>query len=271
MQEYFGEEKSLGEPHDSRLRILHADGSLQDAQDFPQKGMILDSWAPDGKSFYAVAYGARVNGKRHNTFYAMDAVTGQWKTLEARPDVYSAAPPAAPKSGLRVVRTSAVVELEGEKRTIHPAWLATDAKTGPPRSLIAADCEEAILSPKGDAVLYRTKEGAFVLPLTKVPAAPFTETLKKVAMSNAKQLGLGMVMYTQDYDEAFPPGEFNIAEVVNPYVKNPDVFEGFTYSYPAKLMTDIAKPAETIMGTVAGPGGEAVIYADGHVAWRDKK
>lgn len=255
----------------NHFQLLHSDGSLQEAQDFPQPNILLNNWSPDGKMFYATAVIVLKQGRPTQSYYALDAATGTWALTQGRPNMASVAQTAAPKSALRIIRGTGVVEQDGEKRTVYPAWIATDAKSGPSRSLIAADCEEAILSPKGDAVLYRTKEGAFVLPLTKVLAAPFTQMLRQVAVSNAKQVGLGLIMYTQDYDEQFPLAEFSISEVVNPYLKNPDLFEGFTYAYPAKSLANIAKPAETIMGTVAGPGGEAVIYADGHVKWRDKK
>ena len=257
------------DPPVMRYSLLHADGTRQETRNAPATNLTLNAWAPDGKTFYAFVPEPRAGSKY--THYALDTATGEWKEIEAKPDFYLNEAPAAPKSDLRIVRTTGSVELDGEKRTVHPAWLATSAKSGPPRSLIAADCEEAILSPKGDAVLYRTKEGAFVLPLTKVSAAPFAEMLKKTVMSNAKQIGLGLIMYVQDYDEEFPLAQFDIKDVVNPYVKNSDLFEGFTYSYPAKSLANIDKPAETIIGTVAGPGGEAVIYADGHVKWRDKK
>ena len=260
-----------GEITVNHFQILHSDGSLQEVQDFPKQNRVLNGWSPDGKAFYAAAFVFDDAKKVTRLYYALDAATGIWSPMQGKPNMAPVAQIAAPKPNLRIAQGTGVVEQDGEKRTVHPAWIATNAKSGPPRSLITADCEEALLSPKGDAVLYRTKEGAFVLPLTKIPAAPFTEMLKEAAMSNAKQVGLGLIMYVQDYDEEFPLAEFNIKEAVNPYVRNSDLFEGFTYTYPAKSLAKIEKPAETIMGTVAGPGGEAVIYADGHVKWRDKK
>lgn len=50
-------------------------------------------------------------------------------------------------------------------------------------------------------------------------------------LSNLKQLGLGVLMYAQDYDEIYPPaiyanslGLFYWMEVVQPYVKNTQLF-----------------------------------------------
>jgi prepilin-type N-terminal cleavage/methylation domain-containing protein/prepilin-type processing-associated H-X9-DG protein len=61
---------------------------------------------------------------------------------------------------------------------------------------------------------------------------------KVVCISNLKQVGLGIMMYKQDYDEMFPtghpcwastqatlpPGEFLI-DVVNPYIKSTQVWD----------------------------------------------
>ena len=87
--------------------------------------------------------------------------------------------------------------------------------------------------------------------------------------SNMKQIGLGVMMYAQDYDETFPTGD-DINSKLEPYLKNNSVFKGFNYTYGGGKMGDIANPAETSMGHVLGPGGRAVIYADGHVKWENE-
>ncbi len=255
----------------SHLRIFGIDGAMRDAQEPPNPAADFIGWSPNGKTCYTRSIAFEKGKKPVRSYFALDTASGAWTPLKEEPvtQAEKSAESAAPKSDLRIVLGSSVIEQDGVKKTVHPAWLASRARNSPPRVLIAADCEEAILSPKGDAVLYRTQEGAFVLPLTRIPALAFTEMLKQAAMSNAKQIGLGLIQYVQDYDEAFPLATFNISEVVNPYVKNSDLFEGFTYAYPAKGLASVANPATTIMGTVSGPGGEAVIYVDGHVKWRD--
>jgi prepilin-type N-terminal cleavage/methylation domain-containing protein/prepilin-type processing-associated H-X9-DG protein len=55
---------------------------------------------------------------------------------------------------------------------------------------------------------------------------------KAVCMSNLKQIGLGLMMYVQDFDETYPvsyfagapAGKLTWYDVINPYVKNDQVF-----------------------------------------------
>ena len=41
--------------------------------------------------------------------------------------------------------------------------------------------------------------------------------------------------------------------------------EGFTYLGDGAALASIDKPVETIIGSIGGPGGAAIIYADGHI------
>jgi prepilin-type processing-associated H-X9-DG protein len=91
-------------------------------------------------------------------------------------------------------------------------------------------------------------------------------------MSDARQVGLGLLMYVQDYDERYPSPDHFSGGAVGPYIKNESVFEGFNYVYPGESITQVTKPAETAMGYIVGPGGRAVVYVDGHVMWEpDRK
>ena len=64
-------------------------------------------------------------------------------------------------------------------------------------------------------------------------------------------------------------------DAAGPYLKNPSVFEnpgtgdnGFVYSYGGPTgLAQITSPATTQLGYVSGPGGRAIIWADGHVTW----
>ena len=94
---------------------------------------------------------------------------------------------------------------------------------------------------------------------------------RAAALSDAEQISAGIEQYVQFHNQKYPPAGSNFAEVVGPYMARSDVFEDFTYVPPEKKKTELAHRPVTIIGTVAGPGGEAVIYADRHVKWRDKK
>lgn len=102
-------------------------------------------------------------------------------------------------------------------------------------------------------------------------------------LSNAKQLGLGIMMYAQDYDEMLPRKKASYKDLIFPYVKNEQVFRcaqdaGSTLSYrfntnmQAVSMAAVKDPAKTVMlyeGTDNGPeyrheGRAAIVFADGH-------
>jgi hypothetical protein len=93
------------------------------------------------------------------------------------------------------------------------------------------------------------------------------EARRAIALSNGKQLGLAVLMYSQDYDEVLPSPE-GINDRLLPYLKNISLFDGFNYTFPGGPLANVAKPAETELGWVNGPGGRAIIFVDGHVVWR---
>ena len=82
-------------------------------------------------------------------------------------------------------------------------------------------------------------------------------------------------MYAQDYDETYPPADGHATQVLRPYLKNDEVFNapgtdapGFVYTYTGGPMKSIASPSTQEVGYLSGPGGRAVIFADGHAKWQ---
>lgn len=130
----------------------------------------------------------------------------------------------------------------------------------------------ALLLPDASAVLYRAGGALYAVPILRLDKAAFLEArrqaLRTVALSNARQLGVGIMMYTQDYDEVLPGGD-SINDKITPYVKNDALFAGFVYTFAGGPLAKIDRPADTIIGYVTGPGGRANLYADGHAKWRD--
>jgi len=51
---------------------------------------------------------------------------------------------------------------------------------------------------------------------------------QSTCLSNCKQIGLGIMMYVDDYDETYPPGYINLVadfqDIIMPYVKNNNIF-----------------------------------------------
>jgi prepilin-type N-terminal cleavage/methylation domain-containing protein/prepilin-type processing-associated H-X9-DG protein len=80
-------------------------------------------------------------------------------------------------------------------------------------------------------------------------------------MSNLKQIGLGIMQYTQDYDEkmvktgTYDPNDYQWADVVFPYVKSTQIFtcpsDASTSNNPFKTPPSLRSWARTEMGSYA--------------------
>jgi hypothetical protein len=172
-----------------------------------------------------------------------------------------------------------VLKEEATSQPVHPLWLESATKSEQPRALVSADSEWAKLAPDAGAVLFGAHGAAWVAPLTRMPREQWLAQVwtaqREVAVSNARQIGLGLLMYVQDYDQTFPPAGSAVVDQLRPYVKNREVFNspgqdtpGFVYLYSGNTLGNVKEPASTIVGFLPGPGGRAMIYADGHVRWQ---
>jgi prepilin-type processing-associated H-X9-DG protein len=102
-------------------------------------------------------------------------------------------------------------------------------------------------------------------------------------LSNAKQIGLGVMMYIQDYDEITPRKGIPYTEAVYPYIKNREVFTcpldpkgtisyTFNNNVAGVSLAAIPKPAQTVMIYEGKNGilnfrhdnGAIVGFMDGH-------
>lgn len=141
---------------------------------------------------------------------------------------------------------------------------------------------QAVWSPTGKQIAFLNKGDLCVTEVSLVPASESIASEKyaiglpltcpeerELAVSNLKQIGLGLIQYTQDADEMFPPAE-GVDEAINPYIKSRSVFSVGTvhwvYHAPEKLdLASMDAPAEYVMGTIDLPCGQVVLYGDGHV------
>jgi len=97
-------------------------------------------------------------------------------------------------------------------------------------------------------------------------------------LSNIKQVSLGMIMYTTDYDDITPYAQSTktVEYLTYPYVKNRDVWKThnpngsrflFNMAVAGVSTTDIEDPAETVLfyESAAWPDGRRIVaYNDGH-------
>lgn len=103
------------------------------------------------------------------------------------------------------------------------------------------------------------------------------------SVSNAKQVGLGLMIYVTDYDDVFPYAQSTkaVQYVTYPYVKNIDIWKSFNPNKSEFLYnravggvnaSAIESPAETILfyESKAWPDGKRiVVFVDSHVALLD--
>lgn len=262
-------------------------------------------WAMDGKSVYSTKIIERTpQGKlavrKHLTSINLEtgAITHPEKlpTVQDNKSVPSrrAEWPLSP-----VVTTITVPDPTGERQVTNALWLQgeglqtkpTNAAPPAPANktvfidalLVATNAriEGYVMSQNTAAILF-TRDGSLcAAPIFRLPKAAFEQGLRtaqrQTTISNAKQVGLGMIMYAQDYDSNYPVAGTGVAKVVEPYLKSRVVFDnpatgepGFVYTHSGSTaLAEITEPATTQLGYVSGPGGRAIIWADGHVTWQD--
>lgn len=207
---------------------------------------------------------------------ALNPRTGAVTPLPKPPALYEAlttAPAAASVAPWRVRSTPMAVREGPTVAKVELLWLESPAVEPSARVLISGDSTRGELLPGSEGVLYQSQGALWVAPLMRLSREQITALRSRLhekqqrvtATSNAKQVGLILIVYASDHQDTLP-GE--ITPEVAAHLKNPEVFNGFTYTYAGGKLADIEKPAETELGFILGVDGRAVVYADGHVVWK---
>jgi hypothetical protein len=260
------------------VTVIGSDGRLGKSFPASTELIVYDAgWTDDGKP---VLYGqtrrtatAPPSQKR----LLLDPRSGATTTYESKlaaPPMARAARETNAKLGVKL-KSGATTVKEGQTTLpVGTLWLETTESSEKPRVLVSADSPGGQFTPGGDAVLFHSQGSLLVAPIVRIDKATLAaarETARRmVVLNNGKQIGLAAHMYAQDHDEVLPNAE-DINSKLNPYIKSPGIFEGFNYTFSGGPIKDVAKPAETELGFVTGPGGRAVIYVDGHVMWKQDK
>ncbi len=95
------------------------------------------------------------------------------------------------------------------------------------------------------------------------------EDERMLAISNLKQIGLGIIQYTQDADEVYPPAA-GWAKAIMPYVRTNDLFavDGHAVVYeepPGHTLASVDEPAVTENAYIDLPCARVALFCDGHV------
>jgi hypothetical protein len=268
-------------------------------------GVLGLTWMSDGKSLYAdriVERNAEGKIKSRRQLTLVNLETGevtQPEKLPVIPAVDKAKKVSVPRESWAIDIAAANGALQnpaGKTQLTSALWLraASDGKglrsASPAQGSVSTDSlliatnarlETQVATESTAAVLF-TRDGSLcAAPIFRLPARAFEDVLRGIqrtaTMTNAKQVGIALMMYSQDYDENLPLPGNGVEDAANPYLKNRASFQnpstgenGFVYSYTGPTnVGQVGQPATTQLGFVSGPGGRAIIWADGHVTWED--
>ncbi|MGC8783862.1 MAG: hypothetical protein ACP5RN_05700 [Armatimonadota bacterium] len=264
-------------------QVLRADGTLSTPIAYEQVFASVPSrrrpawewmwgaWTADGAKLVTVFVDKTPEGQPEKRFLLVDPLAGASQPVSQEPPLYE---PESRRLPLRVEMVESELKAGDSVAKVRSAWLVGTKG----RTLLCADAQAADLSPSGDAVWYISQGAAWVAPLQKLNREQYEalhrEALRERALSNAKQIGLALLMYVQDYDETFPPNTGDVQAMLMPYLKNEEIFNlpgtNFFYLMNMETLASIDKPSETMMGYIQTPYGRAVIWVDGHVTWQSE-
>ena len=217
----------------------------------------------------------------------IDVVTGQ---ISLAPAATAAPLPASRQYPDLTIGTEDKIQRETEGSGQFPSrivWVRSVPRLKQPLSSVGAgvtmgeDDPQAVWSPTGKQIAYLNHGDLYVSDVALVPSDGLAEEKmalglpltcreeRMLASSDLKQIGLGIMQYTQDYDETFPPAE-GVDEALLPYIKDRHVFGigtvHWNYHTPENLsLAAMDAPADYVMGTIDLPCGQIVLYGDGHV------
>ncbi len=246
----------------------------------PEGQSITLEWTDDAH----LVVQAKDDGKQQR----IDVVTGQLSPLNTQTNDNPAASKQFPDLTLDVDRKTQIDATRSGGFESTLLWVRSAPRQKQPLSVVGAGMvmgekdTQAMWSPTGKQLAFLNHGDLYVTDIALVPASksmagekaalglPLTcPEERELAVSNLKQIGLGLIQYTQDYDENFPPAA-GIDEAIYPYIKSRSVFSVGTvhwaYHAPDNLsLAAMDSPAVTVIGTMTLPCGQVTLMGDGHV------
>jgi hypothetical protein len=182
-------------------------------------------------------------------------------------------PPPAPKREAPIEPLSIVMKAaSSETAGFRAAWIKSATASEQPETLAAGQAEEALLSPDGGAAAIRNRGLVMVRLLSPIPKEAYLQAKaaaeRMKTMAYGKQVALGLLMFAGDNKDRLPSAEEYGRGALGKYLKDQGLGGGFVYMMNGGFLTEMDKPAETVVGYVPGGGGYAWVFADGHVQWK---
>ncbi len=272
-----------GSINGSTVTSILPDGTPGHVVALPSGTQIVQTeWLAEGKALgmllfsvpSAVRGDTKTNPAPRPPQYAVFHVDSETITLVDRNKITAYRPTAPQTKGTLFTKsTSQHVTDSGIDNIIHPLWLATKDATEKQQAMLSSDSDMARMSPNGMCAAYRANGAAWAVDVVKISAAEFKSARaaarRATVLSQGKQVALAAIMWAADHDDTLPSAT-NLNDELTPYLKNSQLFDGLNWTYAGGPMSAIQSPAETELGTIDGGEGLAVMYADGHVKWRNR-
>ncbi len=254
----------------SAITQIQPDGTMGATFRVDHKSVFAQRWSADGAKLYVMVLTLGADrAHRVKSFAEYDPVAGSFNPIKELPKTPDLQPTA--RHEIAIKSTQQHIRDADVDTPVSALFAVSSFASNHSRMLICADADSGILSPDGKVVAYRAQGSSWIAPLKSYPLEEFKVKVaiaqRATAMSNAKQLGLAIIMYAADMDETLPP-QGDIQNLIKPYLLNDSLFQGFEYTYTGGPLSHIASPAETQLGYVETSGGRAVIFSDGHVKWQ---
>lgn len=228
----------------------------------------FSNWTQDGKHLVGWSTIVKTPGvKPVSNTIVLNADTG---VISETKEEIKVLDEEAPESGpLAPVVAKSLTQLGEDKAPTQSLWLAANGKSEDPQCLVANGVDGPHwLSPSLSHIAYVAQGRLFASQIVKLDLAAYLkakeEAERAVAMSNTKQVALGLIIYAADSDDLLPP-QAGYQDAIYPYLKNRDVMNGFVYTYSGGSLAKLDDPAGTEIGYVSVAGGRCVAFADGHV------
>lgn len=245
--------------YEATLQFVDASGALSKA--LSRKGGEGAMWTSTG----LYAYHGRL--PQETKWTGIDPATMSEEELDLVPKP-EFKPPA--QNPVELASASQAISARDTSARLSPIWLRSIVRSKKQFALVCADAQAVELAPDLESIAYVSQGVTMVRPIVRVPRAMVEAAMeaaeKARLISNSKQVALAFLMYSMDHNDTLPGGA-DALSLIEPYLKNAGISDGFVYTFAGGDLTKVDRPAETILGYIQGPGGRAVAYVDGHVRW----
>lgn len=165
--------------------------------------------------------------------------------------------------------STSVISVDKSDVTVKPLWVRSVTQSDVPRGLVAPDTDgQFSLMQGGKKVFYVAKSRLYSCELERVDLQVYLDAKaaadRSVALSRAKQVALGIILFASDNNDNYPTAS-GFQDAVKPYLKNDQLLDGFVYTFKGGSASDVQNPSSTELGYIDINGGRVVAYVDGHV------